>query len=81
MENQFLTELESACEDFEEKILGKDYLLRLCSVRYNEPNVVNLINIVSIYSAVLSPGLIPGIYPPYFLKFSAVSVGLKTIEV
>ena len=33
------------------------------------------------YSAVLSPGLIPGIYPPYFLKFSAVSFGLKTIEV
>ena len=33
------------------------------------------------YSADLSPGLIPGIYPPYFLKFSAVSVGLKTIEV
>ena len=26
-------------------------------------------------------GYIPGIYPPYFLKFSAVSFGLKTIEV
>ena len=37
--------------------------------------------IVSMYSADLSPGLIPGIYPPYFLKFSAVSFGLKTIEV
>ena len=37
--------------------------------------------IVIMYSDVLSPGLIPGIYPPYFLKFSAVSFGLKTIEV
>jgi len=33
------------------------------------------------YKAVLSPGLIPGINPPYFLKFSAVSFGLKVIEV
>ena len=34
----------------------------------------------SIYKAVLSPGLIPGINPPYFLKFSAVSYGLNAIE-
>ena len=51
------------------------------TVRYNDPTVVNLIKIVSIYSAVLSPGRIPGIYPPYFRKFSAVSFGLKTIDV
>ena len=35
----------------------------------------------SMYLAVLSPGLIPGTKPPYFLKFSAVSSGLNTIEV
>tara|TARA_B100000408_G_scaffold113059_1_gene90121 strand:+ start:112 stop:234 length:123 start_codon:yes stop_codon:yes gene_type:complete len=40
-----------------------------------------LVNILSIYNAVLSPGLIPGIKPPYFLKFSAVSVGLNVIDV
>ena len=51
------------------------------NVKYKEPTVVSLIKIVSIYSAVLSPGLIPGIYPPYFLKFSAVSFGLNTIDV
>ena len=43
--------------------------------------VVNLVRIFSMYKAVLSPGLIPGIKPPYFLKLSAVSVGLKVIEV
>ena len=32
------------------------------------------------YKAVLSPGLIPGTKPPYFLRLSAVSVGLKVIE-
>ena len=47
-------------------------------VKYRDPTVVNLIKIESIYSAVRSPGLIPGIYPPYFLKFSAVSLGLNT---
>ena len=45
------------------------------------PIVVNLVSIVSIYIAVLSPGLIPGIKPPYFLRFSAVSLGLKVIDV
>ena len=50
-------------------------------VKYSDPTVVNLIKIVSIYSAVLSPGLIPGMYPPYFLKLSEVSLGLKTIDV
>ena len=29
----------------------------------------------------LSPGLIPGTKPPYFVKLSAVSVGLKVIAV
>ena len=36
---------------------------------------------ISIYRAVLSPGLIPGMKPPYFLRFSAVSLGLKVIDV
>ena len=40
-----------------------------------------LIKIDSIYSADLSPGLIPGINPPCFFKLSAVSSGLKTIAV
>ena len=34
--------------------------IRHTKVKYKAPTVVNLINIVSIYSAVLSPGLIPG---------------------
>ena len=55
--------------------------IKQTKVKYKAPTVVNFISIVSIYSAVLSPGLIPGIYPPYFLKFSAVSFGLNTIEV
>ena len=45
------------------------------------PIVVNFVNIFSMYKAVLSPGLIPGTKPPYFLKLSAVSVGLKVIDV
>ena len=49
--------------------------------RGQAPIVVNRVNIVSMYAAVDSPGLIPGIKPPYFLKLSAVSVGLKVIEV
>ena len=43
--------------------------------------VVNLVRIFSIYIAVLSPGLIPGTKPPYFLKLSAVSFGLNVIDV
>ena len=35
------------------------------------PIVVNLIKTNSIYLAVFSPGRIPGMKPPYFLKFSA----------
>ena len=35
----------------------------------------------SIYSEVFSPGLIPGINPPCLFKLSAVSFGLKTIDV
>ena len=50
-------------------------------VKYIVPIVVNLTNTNSIYLAVFSPGLIPGIKPPYFLKFSACSSGLKTIDV
>ena len=35
----------------------------------------------SIYSAVRSPGRMPGMKPPCFLRLSAVSTGLKTIAV
>ena len=55
--------------------------IKQTNVKYNAPMVVNFVKILSIYKAVLSPGLIPGINPPYFLKLSAVSVGLKVIEV
>ena len=55
--------------------------IKQTNVRYKAPIVVNFVKIFSIYSAVLSPGLIPGTKPPYFLKLSAVSVGLKVIEV
>ena len=41
--------------------------------------LLGLVNIVNIM-AVLLPGLIPA-NPPYFLKFSAVSVGLKVISI
>ena len=64
-------------KDFEIKNSG----IRQTKVRYNAPIVVNFVKIFSIYIAVLSPGLIPGINPPYFLKLSAVSVGLNVIEV
>ena len=43
--------------------------------------LLSFVKIFSIYKAVLSPGLIPGTKPPYFLKLSAVSVGLKVIDV
>ena len=43
--------------------------------------MVNFVSMLSIYKAVLSPGLIPGIKPPYFLKFSAVSFGLNVMDV
>ena len=55
--------------------------IKQTNVKYKAPIVVNLVRICSIYIAVLSPGLIPGTNPPYFLKFSAVSTGLKVIEV
>ena len=51
------------------------------NVKYIVPTVVNLTKTYSIYLAVFSPGLIPGIKPPYFLKFYACSSGLNTIEV
>ena len=54
------------------------HIIQLNRSNYNAPN---LVKILSIYSAVLSPGRIPGIYPPYFLKFSDVSFGLNTIDV
>ena len=34
--------------------------IRQTNVKYKEPTVVNLSKILSIYSIVLSPGLIPG---------------------
>jgi len=45
---------------------------------YIAPTVVNFVVIPSIYLAVCSPGLIPGIKAPDFFKLSAVSRGLKT---
>ena len=50
-------------------------------VKYSAPIVVSLVTIFSIYRAVFSPGLMPGTKPPCFLKLSAVSVGLKVIDV
>ena len=50
-------------------------------VKYSAPIVVSFVTILSIYKAVFSPGLIPGTKPPYFLKLSAVSVGLNVIDV
>ena len=55
--------------------------IKQTNVKYNAPIVVSLVKILSIYKAVFSPGLIPGINPPYFLKLSAVSVGLNVIDV
>ena len=49
--------------------------------RYKAPIVVTLDKTKSIYSAVFSPGRIPGINPPCLFKLSAVSEGLKTIDV
>ena len=49
--------------------------------KYKAPTNVILVKILSIYSAVFLPGLIPGINPPYFLIFSATSEGLKIIAV
>ena len=46
-----------------------------------EKLMINLFKRFSINKAVRSPGLIPGTNPPYFFKLSAVSVGLKTIDV
>ena len=51
------------------------------NAKYDAPIVVILDKTKSIYSAVFSPGLIPGINPPCLFKLSAVSVGLKTIDV
>jgi len=35
----------------------------------------------SMYSAVFFPGRMPGMYPPYFLRLSATSTGLKVTAV
>ena len=48
---------------------------------YIAPMVVNLVVISSIYCAVCSPGLIPGMKAPVFLRLSAVSLALKTSAV
>ena len=42
---------------------------------------VNLVIVVSMYRALCSPGLMPGINAPDFFKLSAVSLGLKTSAV
>ena len=41
------------------------------------PNTVSLANTLSIYPAVCSPGLIPGIYAPDLFKLSDTSLVLK----
>src|SRR5690242_17079495 len=45
------------------------------------PITVMRVSTKSIYSAVFLPGRMPGMKPPYFLRLSAVSSGLKMIEV
>ncbi len=45
------------------------------------PTRVMRVSVMSMKSAVRWPGRIPGMNPPYFLMFSAVSWGLKMIEV
>jgi hypothetical protein len=47
-------------------LLLKNSGIKQTKVRYKAPTVVNLVKIVSIYSAVLSPGLIPGIIATIF---------------
>ena len=51
---------------------------RHTAVMYIAPTVVNLVVMSSIYLAVWSPGLIPGIKAPDFFKLSAVSFESKT---
>ena len=51
------------------------------NAKYSAPMVVILDKTKSIYSAVFSPGLIPGIKPPCLFRLSAVSTGLNTIDV
>ena len=41
------------------------------------PKTVSLANTLSIYEAVCSPGLIPGIYAPDLFKLSETSLVLK----
>ncbi len=51
------------------------------TARYTAPTSVMRVRILSMNSAVRFPGLIPGMNPPYLRMFSAVSSGLKMIEV
>ena len=46
-----------------------------------EPGSVILDMMVSMYSAVLFPGLMPGINPPFFFISSAIWLGLMVIAV
>ena len=47
------------------------------TTRNRVPNVVILSNTLVIYFLVSSPGLTPGIYPPFCCKFLAISSGLN----
>ena len=48
---------------------------------YIAPTVVSFVVMPSMYLAVCSPGLMPGMNAPDFFKLSAVSRGLKTSAV
>ena len=45
------------------------------------PKTVSLANTLSIYEAVCSPGLIPGIYAPDLFKLSETSIGKHFISI
>ncbi len=45
------------------------------------PPNVNRVRTLSMYWDVFFPGLIPGMYPPYFFMLSATSTGLNVTAV
>ena len=60
-----------------ENIIGKPAI----TTKNVAPKTVNLVNTLVIYALVSSPGLIPGIYPPFSCKFFANSSGFNWINV
>ena len=51
------------------------------TVRNSAPGSVMRVTTRSMYSAVRAPGFTPGMNPPCFFRFSAMSTGLKMIDV